>query len=352
MATPLWLQAEGTRIYEERRYSRESFHRMPLIPSSFNPPLLLRASWMQTIAPKLLRRSPHVDGVEEILELTDGDFLELEWHRPKQSSPSTPLVILTHGLEGSTKSNYARGLISALVEKRYHVLAWNMRGCGTHRNRLVSWYHSGQTSDLQLVINQALARYPELPISLVGVSIGGNIICKYVGELGVNLHPAIRRAIAISPPLDLRSSAQVLARPSRALYMRYLLQPLRERMREKARRFPKQIDISNLSRIRSFHEFDTHYTAPIHGFQSVDHYWDSCSGLQFLPLTRIPIHIISALDDPFLSPSCFPTDLASTSQLVHLETPSHGGHVGFIESLFMKQTWLERRVLESLSLIG
>jgi predicted alpha/beta-fold hydrolase len=181
------------------------------------------------------------------------------------------------------------------------------------------------------------------------VSIGGNIVCKYVGELGANLHPKIRRAVAISPPLDLRSSAQVLAQPSRTLYMRYLLQPLRERMREKARRFPEHIDISGLSSIRSFHQFDARYTAPLHGFQSVDHYWDSCSGLHYLPFVTIPTHIISALDDPFLSPSCFPKELAESSAFIHLETPQHGGHVGFIESLSMGRTWLEQRVLEYLS---
>lgn len=322
---------------------------MPLVASSFKPPACLRPSWVQTIIPALTRRPRRVTGLQEILELDDGDFLELEWHTPHTPSPSAPLVILTHGLEGSTKSSYMVGLISTLLETDHLVLAWNMRGCGLRRNRLLSWYHSGKTSDLGLVINHALTRFSERQVALIGVSIGGNIVCKYVGEKGSELPAAIRSAIAISPPLDLRGSAEVLARPSRALYMRYLLKPLRERMREKARRFPEQVDISGLSAIRSFHQFDANYTAPMHGFESVDHYWDSCSGLHFLPRTTIPIHIVSALDDPFLSPSCFPSELASSSPLIHLETPRHGGHVGFIDSLAMRRTWLEQRVLDYLA---
>jgi predicted alpha/beta-fold hydrolase len=322
---------------------------MPIIESRFNPPSLLRPAWVQTIAPTLIRRAPQGNGSHETLELDDGDFLELEWHNPKRPRSSPSLVILTHGLEGSTTSSYMLGLISTLTAQGYHVLAWNMRGCGTQRNRLLPWYHSGQTADLGAVITHAIARFPALAISLVGISIGGNIVCKYLGEMGDAISSTIRSAVAVSPPLDLRSSAEVLARPSRALYMRYLLTPLRERMREKAKRFPNQVTISDLATIRSFREFDERYTAPLHGFSSVDHYWDTCSGLQFLRHVTVPLYVVSALDDPFLSPSCFPTEIAHNSAFIHLETPRYGGHVGFIESASMRRTWLERRVTEYLS---
>jgi predicted alpha/beta-fold hydrolase len=323
---------------------------MPLLTSSFRPPYLLRPPWVQTITPKLLRKPCISPGIHELLELSDGDFLELEWHGLQSASPKFPLIILSHGLEGSTKSNYLVGLISALVASNYPVLAWNMRGCGVHRNRLLPWYHSGQTEDLASIIERGSARFQDLPIVLIGISIGGNIVCKFLGERGKSIPSNIQSAIAVSPPLDLRSSAEILARPSRAIYMRYLLKPLRERMKEKAVRFPNQLDISGLSSICSFHEFDARYTAPIHGFRSVDHYWDCCSGLHFIPHTTIPTYIVSALDDPFLSPSCFPVTLAQSSSLIHLETPAYGGHVGFIDSLNMSRTWLERRILEYLSL--
>jgi predicted alpha/beta-fold hydrolase len=340
---------------------------MPLIEPSLLPPSYLRPAWIQTIAPTLLRNPPATYGVFEQFELPDGDFLELEWYAPKPSratSVSAPadhdhqprhtfrdtLVILTHGLEGSTKSSYLRGLIAALTKRAYPVLAWNMRGCGTQRNRLLTWYHSGETRDLAAIVKLACTRYPQHAIALVGVSIGGNIVCKYLGEQGSAISSVISQAIAISPPLDLRGSAGTLAHPSRALYMNYLLRPLRSRMKEKASRFPSMIDIRALHSIRSFHEFDSRFTAPLHGFASVDEYWELSSGARFLPAITVPTYILSALDDPFLSPGCFPTQFASTSGLIHLETPKHGGHVGFIDSLAMGETWLEKRVAAYLSL--
>jgi predicted alpha/beta-fold hydrolase len=117
-------------------------------------------------------------------------------------------------------------------------------------------------------------------------------------------------------------------------------------MREKAARFPDSFDISGLESIRTFYEFDTRFTAPAHGFQSVHHYWESSSGVRFLEGITVPTLILSALDDPFLSPTCYPHSLANSSSRIHLETPEHGGHVGFVDSLSLKTTWLEKRVVE------
>jgi predicted alpha/beta-fold hydrolase len=287
-----------------------------------------------------------LSGESELLELPDGDFLELHWHR--RGRPI--LALLTHGLEGSMESSYLLGLAHALSRADFDVLRWNMRGCGTERNRLTTWYHSGQSEDLLQVVSRALSVHSG-DIVLVGISVGGNITLKYLGESATSLSPRIRAAVAVSVPMDLKGSAQELAKPKNAPYMQYLLRPLRARMREKAARFPGHFDISRLSSIRTFHEFDERFTAPYHGFRSVDEYWEHSSSRQFLTSITVPTLLISAQDDPFLSPGCFPREIARAKDMLLLETPRHGGHVGFIERLALERTWLDKRIVEFLRTI-
>jgi predicted alpha/beta-fold hydrolase len=321
---------------------------MPALTSSFKPPRPLAAPSLQTILPALFRK-PSLKGPphKEILELPDGDFIELFWSYPSLvTEERSQLAILSHGLEGSHQSAYIIGLTRALLNAGWSVLTWNMRGCGEERNRLRTWYHSGKSDDLRAVVNHAITKFPNYSLSLIGISVGGNIVCKYLGEEGACAPSNITRAVAVSAPLDLEGSAKVLSHPSRSLYMRYLLKPLRARMREKAARFPDYFDISSLNSICTFYEFDTRFTAPAHGFQSVYHYWESSSGINFLEHITVPTLLVTALDDPFLSATCYPHALANSSQRIYLETPQHGGHVGFVDSFTLKTTWLERRVVE------
>jgi len=315
---------------------------MPLLqPSAFSPPRLLRAASLQTILPFLFRRVADPGFQREVLELPDGDFLELDWLR----AGSRHLAIVNHGLEGSTASGYVRRMATALHSAGYDVLAWNMRGSGTERNRLKSWYHSGQSDDLRHVLSRAMLQHKGI-IVLVGFSVGGNILLKYLGEEGTNVSPQIRSAVAISVPLDLAGSAAELAKPKNAIYMSHLLRGLRARILEKAARFPGQFDTTGLEQIRDFHEFDSRFTAPQHGFFSVEHYWKECSAHRFLDKISIPTLGLSALDDPFLSLGCFPTEKAQASRHFFLETPQHGGHIGFIKGFNLRPTWMNERTLE------
>ncbi len=316
--------------------------------STFSPPVWLRSPSIQTIFPALFRPKSHkLHPQLESLDLSDGDSLELAWFgRDLNDRKDNRLAIITHGLEGSINSGYVVGLTKALTQAGYLTLTWNMRGCGSKPNKLPSWYHSGKSEDLKAVVDHAHACYPESSIFLVGISIGGNILCKYLGEQGKSVPAKIMAAVSVSAPLDLRGSALTLARRSRRLYMQYLMRPLRERVKSKAAMFPDLIDASGVDDITSFAEFDSRYTAPVHGFNSVDHYWDVCSGSRFLDSVRVPLLLVSALDDPFLSPECFPYQQASNSRLITLETPRYGGHVGFIDSLTMRDSWLERMVVE------
>lgn len=317
---------------------------MPLAHSTFAPPLLLCSGDLQSILPALLRKVRTRTATKQTLELSDGDFLSLEWLR----ADNQRLAIISHGLEGSTQSSYVQGMAAHLLAAGWDVLAWNMRGCGDTPNRLVPWYHSGQSSDLRLVVNEALEHHHG-NIALIGFSIGGNITLKYLGEEGSFLAPRVKHAVAVSVPMDLRGCAETLSRRRNRLYMEYLLRPLRKRMREKFSRFPGVFDIAKLSSIKTFREFDERFTAPFHGFSSVEQYWELSSSRAYLPSISIPTLAISALDDPFLSPSCFPFDLARTHQHFVLETPLHGGHVGFLDSLSLKTTWLEKKVVSFLA---
>ena len=316
--------------------------------STFSPPVWLRSPSIQTLCPALFRPKRHeLQPRLESLDLSDGDCIEIAWFQNSLSErQNKKLAIITHGLEGSINSGYVVGLTRALTQAGYLTLAWNMRGCGGKTNKLPSWYHSGKSEDLKAVVDHAHACYPESSIFLVGISIGGNILCKYLGEQGGSVPAKIAAAVSVSAPLDLRGSALTLARRSRRLYMQYLMRPLRERVKSKAAMFPDLIDASGVDDIISFAEFDSRYTAPVHGFNSVDNYWDVCSGSRFLDSVRVPLLLVSALDDPFLSPTCFPYKHAKNSRWLTLETPSYGGHVGFIDSLTMRDSWLERRVVE------
>jgi predicted alpha/beta-fold hydrolase len=312
---------------------------MPLIPSNFCPPRYLRHHDIQTILPSIARRARKPSSEILPLQLDDGDILITRLRTNRASR----LAIVSHGLEGSFDRAYITGMSDALTSFGWDVLTWNMRGCGGTPNKLVTWYHSGKSDDLRAVVRYAQTlSYSE--ISLIGFSVGGNITLKYLGEEGRALARSITKAVAISVPTDLQGSAEKLAKGENAVYMRYLLHPLRRRMREKSARFPGIFDISGLDRIKTFREFDARFTAPFHGFSSVEEYWDRSSSRNYLSTISIPTLVLSALDDPFLSESCFPFALAETHSHLFLETPSYGGHVGFLDSLRLSRTWLEERV--------
>jgi predicted alpha/beta-fold hydrolase len=317
---------------------------MPIIKSQFSPPWWLRNGHIQSITPALLRTAPRITGVRETLPLSDNDTLTLEWFL----SGAARLAIISHGLEGSIDSPYVRGMAATLLGHGWDVVLWNMRGCGGIPNNLTTWYHSGQSSDLATVITTVLAR-TSAAVALIGFSIGGNITLKYLGEQGTAVDRRIRAAVALSTPVDLAASAAQLARPSNWIYMQYLLRPLRARMHEKARRFPGQFDLTGLGSINTFHEFDRRFTAPYHGFTSVQEYWQQSSARNYLDQIVRPTLLINALDDPFLAPSCFPYESAEHHPYLFLETPQHGGHVGFIEHRSLLTTWAEHRSIEFVS---
>jgi predicted alpha/beta-fold hydrolase len=315
---------------------------VPIVDSTFRPPLWLRNGHLQTIIPTLLRRRFATEFRRQRLELADGDFLELDWATSRRAK----LAILSHGLEGSSEDTCIRGIADRLLEMEWDVLAWNYRGCGMEPNRLVRSYHSGETGDLKTVIDVAATKYKT--IALIGFSLGGNVTLKYLGEGGT--HPAVAAAIAISAPIDLRSSAMAIDRRwCNRLYRRRFLSRLVAKYQAKALRFPDRLKANGSCKIRTLSEFDNLYTAPIHGFRDAIEYWTKSSAKQFLSHIRVPTLLLNARDDPFLTKESFPFTEAQENPHLFLEAPQSGGHMGFVASIHNVAPWHEQRALEFLS---
>lgn len=320
---------------------------MPLIQhSDYLPPFGFTSGHLQTIVTSVFRRVEKVTTRRERIETPDGDFLDLDQSPAQQDCGRA--AILSHGLEGSSSQTYIQGMARALHRDGWEVIAWNFRGCGGEPNRLPRSYHSGATEDLQTVIDHTLKSARRSSVALIGFSLGGNLTLKYLGDAGAAIDPRIRAAVALSVPCDLEACAGKLSRWQNTIYMRRFLRHLKRKIRIKAALFPDEIDIDDLNAVKDFLDFDGRYTAPLHGFASARDYWTRCSCKRVLKNIKVPTLLVSARDDPFLTPECFPESECAASESVFLETPLHGGHMGFIERRDDGDYWSERRAVEFL----
>lgn len=312
---------------------------MPLIESSYTS--FFSNGHFQTILPNIFRKVRFIPPRVEEIDTPDGDFLELDWY---ENADSQKLVILSHGLEGNSRRRYMLGMAKYLYHNGYNVLAWNFRSCGSRLNRALRFYHSGDTEDISTIINHALQTKNFESVYLIGFSMGGNISLKYLGEKADALDSRIKAAVGFSVPVDLIGSSKVLAKWWNAFYMRRFIKSLKKKVHEKSKLYPEHLSSEGFDNIYSFKGFDNKYTAPIHGFKDAFDYWEQSSSKQYLDKITVPILIVNALNDTFLSESCFPYELAKNSSLIHLETPKTGGHVGFFS--WKDIYWTERRALE------
>jgi predicted alpha/beta-fold hydrolase len=245
-------------------------------------------------------------------------------------------------LEGSTDRAYIKGMAKIFFDTDYDALTWNYRGCSGEMNRNLRFYHSGATDDLDFVVKHAASLgYEE--INLIGFSLGGNLTLKYAGEQATGLNPIIKKIVTFSVPLDLRASCEKISAPSNWIYSNRFLKSLKKKVADKAKMIP-ELDTSKLPNIKTLLEFDNNYTAPLHGFRDAFDYYNRCSAIKFISNIQRPTLIVNALNDPFLSKECFPTD--SSNSFLTFEYPERGGHVGF--ALFNKNGlyWSELRALE------
>ena len=317
---------------------------MPIVtPSSYRPPWWMCGGHVQTIVPTLLRKAERVTVRKERLELADGDFLDLEWGGDRGEK----LAILCHGLEADAGVPYIQMMAQALIREGWDVLAWSYRGCSGEMNRLPRFYHSGATDDLSEVINHAIAVHAAKVIDLVGFSLGGNMILKYLGERE-EVPERVNRAVTFSVPCDLACSSVTLETWwNRTVYMRRFIRSLEEKVRAKEPMYPEQFDLSKLKGTSTFRHFDDRFTAPLHGFRDAEDYWARASSRQFLGGIRVPSLMVNAANDPFLGPNCYPHSEAEESEWFYLEVPQGGGHVGF-SGISEDVSWAEKRTVEFL----
>ncbi|MCB0352243.1 MAG: alpha/beta fold hydrolase [Bdellovibrionales bacterium] len=314
----------------------------------FSPPFFVRNRDLQTILPALFRKPVVLKGSPGRISTPDGDFLDIEWfERHKQRR----VAILSHGLEGSANAPYIRGMAHGLLGAGWNVLTWNFRGCSGEPNRKPYWYHSGKSDDLAVIVDHVLAKNHYDNIVLIGFSVGGNITLKYLGELGRSVSPHLLGAAVCSVPIDLEGCAAALARPRNAIYMRRFLRLLIQKILEKNERFPKEIHTQDLSSMKTFYDFDNRYTAPLNGFRDASDYWSKSSSASFLSEIQVPTLFVSALDDPFLSSSCFPRSEDISSD-VRLCLSDRGGHVGFMMDYKLKNFWFEKQTIRFLNEIS
>ena len=317
---------------------------MPIIAnSSYQPGWFHRNAHTATILPTVLRRVPAVPWVRQRLDTVDGDFIDLDcWWQ--EGGGKT--VVLCHGLEGNTRRQYMLGMAQAFGTRGWNVVGYNYRGCSGEPNLKPFSYHSGATGDLREVLTHV--NRPDRQVrALIGFSLGGNLILKYLGEDPEAVLPSIEAAVAFSVPVDLAASSRELGRCSNWAFNRRFLQKLAAKMRQKAAVFPDEVDASLLGRVHSLWDFDEFYTGPLSGFAGAEDYYAQCSCRQFLSGIEVPSLLISAKDDLFLGPECYPLAEAEASRQLYLEIPAHGGHVGFHQA--GGEYWSEKRAVEFVS---
>lgn len=320
---------------------------MPVIfPSSYKPPLFLHNSHIQTIWHSEFRR---VDGVfyqRSRIDTPDGDFLDLDWIRNGRSR----LAILIHGLESSTSRGYMKGMVKALSARDFDCLAMSLRGCSGEPNRLPTFYHAGKTDDIETTVNHAHASGYR-SIYLIGFSLGGNMVLRWLGEKGTDLPHCLKAAAAVSAPCDLVSSSVALNRFSNRIYNKRFVRKLIRKVRAKGDLIPDLLEPGFLDPVKTLEEFDDLFTSRRFGFDGVKDYYQKASSAPLLNRITCPTLLLNAQDDPFLGPGCFPEKEARASSCFHLESPEHGGHIGFLTGNLKGEFWHERRVAEFFSTV-
>ena len=297
---------------------------MPLLASDYNPPFVFKNRHFNTIYSSLFRKTKPVKFKRKRIETPDEDFLDIDFIE----NQSKKIAILCHGLEGSSDSKYIQATAKLLELNGYSIAAMNYRFCSGEINRQLTTYHSGKTDDLHTVINYVLPNYDK--IYLVGFSLGGNLILKYNGDGLFSLSPKIKANVAVSVPIDLKGSSIELQRGENFLYNWRFLRTLSKKMHLKHQQFPNNFNIKSLKFVKKLTDFDEYFTSKINGFKNAQDYYLKASSKQFIPNILKPTLLINAIDDPFLSQSCFPVKEANESSNFYLMTPRYGGHVGFI----------------------
>jgi predicted alpha/beta-fold hydrolase len=315
-----------------------------ILKSTFKAAWWLTNAHVQTIYPSLMRSRRVCVDKQERVELPDGDFIDLAYSTAGLS-PDAPLVILLHGLGGNVDSSYVSGLLPAFNQQGWRAVLMHFRGASKEPNRLPRVYHAGDTDDLDYILRIIHQREPHTKKAAVGISLGGNVLLKWLGEQ--KKQTLIQAAVAVSVPFQLHVLSDKLNQGVARIYQNYLLkrykQVLVRKYEHHADKMPCSLD--DLNQKRCFWTFDDVLTAPLHGFPHVHAYYRTASSRAYLIHIETPTLIIHAKDDPFMTQQVIPTE-AELSMQVTLELSQKGGHVGFITGNIPGKPvyWLDNRI--------
>ena len=299
---------------------------MPILESTYKAPYFFRNGFVSTVYSGLLRTIKDFKQERERITLSDGDFLDLDWSFSKEKS--NRIIILLHGLEGNAQRPYVTGTAKLFNQNNMDAICMNFRGCSGEGNLKYRSYHSGETEDLNEVIQHVLSLNKYSEIYVKGISLGGNVALKYVGAQN-DIPKEIKAVIAVSVPCFLEGSAKELHTFKNILFHDRFKNHLVKRLKEKQIQFTDTLTIEDIKSIKTLNDFDNTYTSKAHGFKDASDYYEQSSSLQFLKNIKIPTLIINALNDSFLSPECYPVKEAKNNPNLFLEMPKHGGHAGF-----------------------
>ncbi|CAD6544663.1 YheT family hydrolase [Paraburkholderia metrosideri] len=326
----------------------------------YRAPLWLPNRHVQTIVPSLFARRPSVSFRRERWDTPDGDFIDLDWvvhggHAEATSlapgvaatrqmpAPDAPLFVLFHGLEGSSASHYAASLMSAAHQYGWHGVVPHFRSCSGSLNRLPRFYHLADSAEVDWVLRRLRAAHRG-PIVAAGVSLGGNVLLRWLGEQRGEAASVVSAAAAISTPIDVQAGGRALSQGFGLVYTRSFLKTLKRKAEQKLVQFPGLFDRNAMLASRTMYEFDNVVTAPLHGFRDTDEYWSTATTRPLLPHIEVPTLVLNARNDPFLPAESLPSR-HEVSAAVELDQPEHGGHAGFMTGPFPGRIdWLSRRV--------
>ena len=323
---------------------------MPELISKFKPAWWLPGPHLPTIWGKMARhRAPAHDRLEQ-LTTPDGDHVALV--RMGTITAGVPHLLILHGLEATIGAKYAHGMLDEARKAGWSGDMLMFRSCDGKINSARRFYHSGETTDLDHVVRTLIAQHPDVRLVICGVSLGGNVLLKWLGEQGKKLPSQVKRAAAVSVPFDLEASARLLERGFRRVYSRHFLTTLIEKTIRKIERYPDLCDVARLRSVRTFFEFDDMVTGPLHGFAGAHDYYHQSSSIHFLDDVRVPTLLMSAWNDPFLPQDVLTAvrNIAMRNQYLFVEFPLTGGHVGWVAGQpWSQRYYMEERVVEWLS---
>ncbi len=264
----------------------------------------------------------------------DGDFVDVDWRSDDIALPDdAPLLVLFHGLEGSSSSHYAQAFAQESKLRGWHMAVPHFRGCSGELNWAPRAYHSGDFEEVGWMLSRFQMQH-QGPIFAVGISLGGNALMRWAGEMGHSANQVVRCVASVCSPIDLTASGNAIDTGfNKVVYARMFLSTMKPRAMQKLAQYPGLFDPQELKAAQTLYAFDNVFTAPLHGFRGTDDYWDRASAKPGLTRVRVPALVLNARNDPFIPATCLPTQ-DQVSDHVTLWQPEQGGHVGFASGTF------------------